>query len=169
MAEFVGFVSLEDTIEVCFLARSGDTPMNAASLPTYRIYGPQGLLATGSAAYKDSGTVTGATNANPIVITSVAHGLNTGTRVTVTGVLGNTAANTTAAITVITADTFSLNSTTGNGAYTSGGTWNVTGAYKVEVPALAASGYDSNQNYVVIVAGTVNSVAWGTMQGFGVV
>ncbi len=68
-------------------------------------------------------TITGATNAAPIVITtSAAHGFSTGDRVDVSGVLGNTAANGIWDITVMSATQFSLDNSTGNGAYTSGGT-----------------------------------------------
>ena len=58
-----------------------------------------------------------------IVITSANHGLISGEKVTISGVLGNTAANGTFTITKVDNDRFSLNSTTGNGAYTSGGAW----------------------------------------------
>lgn len=62
--------------------------------------------------------ITGASNASPIVITSTAHGLVSGTLVTVTGVAGNTAANVISTpITVTGVDTFSLGGTTGNGIY----------------------------------------------------
>jgi hypothetical protein len=68
-------------------------------------------------------TITGATNASPIVVTtSTNHGLATGTRVTISGVLGNTATNGSFTVTSTGATTFSLNSTAGNGSYTSGGT-----------------------------------------------
>jgi len=66
--------------------------------------------------------VTGATNASPIVITTAAHGLATGDVVTVASVGGNTAANGTFRVTVVSSTTFQLDGTTGNGAYTSGGT-----------------------------------------------
>lgn len=66
--------------------------------------------------------ITAATNASPIVVQSVAHGYTTGDIVTVVGVVGNTAANVTGnTVTVLTADTFELDGTTGNAAYTSGG------------------------------------------------
>lgn len=65
--------------------------------------------------------ITGATNASPIVITATAHGFTTGDRVAIGGVGGNTAANGNHTITVIDANTFSLDGSTGNGAYTSGG------------------------------------------------
>ena len=75
-------------------------------------------------------TVTGATNATPIVVTtSAAHGMIPGNRVEITGVGGNTAANGTFVVTAVgSTTTFSLGDTTdgtsvaGNGAYTSGGT-----------------------------------------------
>lgn len=66
--------------------------------------------------------ITDATNDDPIVVTIVAHGFETGDQAAVSGVLGNTAANGNWSITVLTADTFSLDGSTGNGAYTSGGT-----------------------------------------------
>ncbi len=70
-----------------------------------------------------SRTVTAATNASPIVITtSASHLFATGDTVYVSGVLGNTAANGSWVITKISATTFSLTGSTGSGAYTSGGT-----------------------------------------------
>lgn len=67
-------------------------------------------------------TVSGATNASPIVITtSAAHGYATGDRIIVSGVGGNTAADGSWLITNLTSTTFSLDGSTGNGAYTSGG------------------------------------------------
>ena len=70
-------------------------------------------------------TVTAATNASPIQITtSAANALTTGQTVTISGVTGNTAANGTWIITVINSTNFTLNSSTGNGAYISGGNVN---------------------------------------------
>ncbi len=60
-----------------------------------------------------SGTITGASNAGPIVVTSANHGLTTGQRVRISNVRGNTAANGVHKITVLTANTFSLDGTTG--------------------------------------------------------
>jgi len=72
-------------------------------------------------------TITDATNASPIVVTvDAAHDLTTGDTVTVRGVLGNPAANDTWVVTVTSSTTFSLQGSTGNGAYTSGGTANVS-------------------------------------------
>jgi len=77
-----------------------------------------------------SGTVTGATNATPIVITSVGHGLPIGPMVGVQiiNVTGNTAANGQFIAVASDADHFSLfdaadNPVAGNGAYAGGGTW----------------------------------------------
>jgi hypothetical protein len=66
--------------------------------------------------------VTGATNATPIVITTAAHGLATGDVVTIASVGGNTNANSTFKVTVLSTTTFSLDGSSGNAAYTSGGT-----------------------------------------------
>src|SRR4051812_34371748 len=118
---FAGFVELEDSLRLDFLSKnSSGVPTDADALPTYRVYGPDGLVPnqTGTAGYRDSGVVTGATNATPIVVTSAGHGLTTGTRVTVSSVGGNTAANGTFTITRVDADTFSLNSSVGNAGYT---------------------------------------------------
>jgi hypothetical protein len=66
--------------------------------------------------------VTGATNASPIVITTAsAHGLSSGAFVTISGVLGTTAANNTWVVTFVSGTQFSLNGSVGNAAYVSGG------------------------------------------------
>lgn len=68
-------------------------------------------------------TVTGATNATPIVITtSAAHGLFSGTLVAIAGVLTNTAANGEWRIFRTSATQFSLDRSVGNGVYGGGGT-----------------------------------------------
>jgi hypothetical protein len=66
--------------------------------------------------------VSAATNAGPIQITTGTHGLNTGDVVYIAGVTGNTAANGTWTITVLNGTQFTLNGSTGNGAYANGGT-----------------------------------------------
>lgn len=72
-------------------------------------------------------TISSATNATPIVITTTStNALVTGQQVVISGVGGNTAANGTFQITVVTNTTFQLNGTVGNGGYTGGGTVNTT-------------------------------------------
>jgi hypothetical protein len=67
-------------------------------------------------------TISAASNPGLIKITVANHGFNTGESVVIAGVGGNTAANGTWVITVVDANNFNLNGSTGNGAYTSGGT-----------------------------------------------
>lgn len=72
-------------------------------------------------------TITAATNATPIVVTATAHGYSTGDEVQIASVGGNTNANGLRTVTVIDANTFSLQdlfgtNIAGNAAYTSGGT-----------------------------------------------
>ncbi len=66
--------------------------------------------------------ITGATNATPIQITSAGHGYVAGDIVAIAGVTGNTAANGSWSIGTITANTFTLTGSAGNGAYVNGGT-----------------------------------------------
>jgi Bacterial Ig-like domain (group 3)/Putative Ig domain len=70
-----------------------------------------------------TGAITAASNSGPIVITSPNNGLVTGDSVTIGGVQGDTNANGTFTVTYINANQFSLDGTTGNGAYAGGGTW----------------------------------------------
>ena len=98
------------------LYQDNGATISAASPAASALYSPP--------ANNVNGNVTGATKASPIVITtSAAHGLATGAIATIAGVKGNTAANGTWAITVLSATTFSLNGSTGNANYTSNGTW----------------------------------------------
>lgn len=171
MDAFVGLVQLGDTIIASFITRNGsDVPTEASSLPTYRIYGESDdLITSGSAALKDSGSVTGATNASPIVITSASHGLTNGTRVTLSAVGGNTAANSTYLVANKTTNTFELEGSTGNGAYTSGGTWRVTGLYSVSIAATSGNGFESGKSYAVLVTYTVSATTYSQLMHFQVV
>jgi hypothetical protein len=72
---------------------------------------------------EEGAAITGASNVNPIVITSVGHGLVTNDTVTIEGVEGNTNANGFKTVTRINDDTFSI-VTAGNGTYTANtGVW----------------------------------------------
>jgi hypothetical protein len=169
---FQGFVEIEDSAfpVVDLVKNSSGVPINTDALPTYRVHGPDGLVTgqTGSASFRNSASLTNATNASPIVVTSNSHGLTTGTRVTITGVVGNTGANGTFVITVVNSDSFSLDSSAGGGAYVSGGVWNVTGLYKVSLDVLAANGYAQGEKYEVLVSGAISGAAYGSLHVFQV-
>lgn len=81
--------------------------------------GGSSFTAVRSTAYDN--TVNDATNTSPVKIASIEHDFITGDSVFISGVAGNTAANGKFKITVISADTFRLNGTTGNGNYSGGG------------------------------------------------
>lgn len=73
-------------------------------------------------------TVTGASNANPIVITTLEpHGLSNNQLVGVYGVQGNTAANGGWAVTVVNSTQFALNGAVGNAGYAGGGQVTIPG------------------------------------------
>ena len=68
-------------------------------------------------------TVVAASNATPVVITTGStSGVVTGDQVVIADVTGNTAANGTFFVTILTPTTFELDGSVGNGAYTTGGT-----------------------------------------------
>lgn len=97
--------------------------------------------------------VTGATNTSPIALTTAPpHGLQTGVQVTISGVLGNTAANGTFTITVNGPSSFTLDGSTGNGAYASGGT--------VSQPSLAFA-LNAGVNDMLAIAKALNAAAPG--------
>ena len=97
--------------------------------------------------------VTGASNASPIAITTAApHGLQTGDQVTISGVLGNTAANGTFTVTVTSATTFTLDGSTGTGAWAGGGI--------VSQPALAFA-LNASVNDVLAIASALGAIAPG--------
>ena len=90
--------------------------------------------------------VLAASNASPIAVTVTAHGYLTGDQVRIDLAAGNTAANGIWTITKIDANNFSLNGSTGNGAYTGSG-----------IAKRLSGGLTPSEevgNIVIIVAGT---------------
>ncbi len=170
---YLGFVALGSSIPGAQVTKNTSTgaPVNADAVPTYRVYGPSGLMTngTGSLAFKDTGSITGATNVSPISITATGSKLSTGTSVTITGVGGNTAANGTFVVTRVDDNTFTLNGSTGNGNYTTGGTWNVTGLYGFTFTPTTGNGFASGQTYTVLISWAISSVQQADMGTFTVV
>lgn len=168
---YVGFAPIGANFVFPVVIKDGDQVAGDPTVaPTFRTYSGSGLMSgsQGSAAKLNTGTITGATNASPIVITSVGHGLTTGTRVTITGVLGNTAANGTFTVTLINSSTFSLDGSTGNGTYSGSGAWHVTGVYSVTIPVTAGNGYVQGTTYSVLVTHSLSSVVYSNMYRFTV-
>lgn len=168
---FIGFAALDATLNACLLTDDADVPTDATGSPSYRVYGENGLMNNGSgtiSTFRDTGSITGATNASPIVITSNGHGLVTGQRVTISGVGGNTAANGTFVVTVLTSNTFSLDGSTGNGTYTSGGTWHQSGLYLWSFTPTSGNGFDHGVNYWVLFTFVVSGTTKSTLYTFGV-
>lgn len=152
MDQFLGFFELGTNLAAAIvIAPPTGVPVDPTVNPTYRIYDGDTLLpnGTGSLAKFDTGVITGATNVSPISVTSTAHGLQTGNVVKITGVLGNTAANSTFTVTRTGANTFTLDGSTGNGAYTSGGAWHVLGLYSLSLTLSSGAGYEAGGFYSV--------------------
>ena len=70
-----------------------------------------------------TGEVSNASNTEDITITSNDHGIANSQRITVSGVLGNLAANGSTTTQNVTTNTFELRNLDGNGEYGGGGTW----------------------------------------------
>lgn len=137
-------------------------------LPEYGALGIQagGTILAMRAATNTAGAITalsavnisGATNASPIVITTATpHAFATGYVVTIASVGGNTAANGTFVITVLSSTTLSLTGSTGNSAYTSGGTATFTGTVQsgsgTSVMTFTGTPYDDYFPLVTITTG----------------
>lgn len=127
----LGTISSNITLPVNSVTTADVTGAISITLPTTLVSGNENTVIFDFSATSTSLTInqtattkaiTAASNASPIQITAVGHGYNTGDKINISGVQGNTAANGTWIITRLTADTFTLNGSTGNGAYTSGGT-----------------------------------------------
>lgn len=129
------FVSATELMPIDLTVGMIQTWNSSNPIPVYplfpRVIGQLPIVKSGRANFGNytlttdnaSWTVTGATNASPIQITtSVAHSLATGQMVAIHSVGGNAAANGTFTVTVTGANTFTLDGSTGSGAYTSGGT-----------------------------------------------
>lgn len=157
---FAGYVQLEGTFYGTLLTTENGALTDADAFPTYRIYGPSGIVTggTGTMAYRQTGVISGIENTTPIRVNmGSAHGLQTGQRLSISGVSGAVAGTVNGQsfpITVVDADTFELQSTTAAGTGT-GGSWHLTGQYTMSHAILAANGYDVNETYTVIYAGEI--------------
>lgn len=93
--------------------------------------------------------VVGATNTSPIAVTtSSQHTLETGDKVYLSGVGGNTASNGYWTVTATGPQTFTLNGSAGNGAYTSGGSVAVV-VHDVNARLFAGSDQDSRTGNLI--------------------
>jgi hypothetical protein len=106
---------------------NGATAARTAPGDTIRIMGspaPTSLGQNGvwtSQVSQSNLVVAAATNTTPIAVTVNGHGCSTGDTVVLSGALGNTNANGTFEITVTSPNGFTLNGSSGNAAYISGG------------------------------------------------
>lgn len=150
---FKGFVRQGDpwSIPIALTNPSDGSVEAFDALPTARLYGQNGFVDNFTLVQLETGDVDDATNDAPIVITSPDHGLTTGQVVIVSGVGGNTAANGTFEIERQDADLFSLLGSTGNGAYTTGGSWLVPGLFSLELDEVNTADLTPGDTYTVVI------------------
>jgi hypothetical protein len=148
---------------------SGATAVRIVPGDTLRLMGspaPTSLGINGtwtSSAFQNGVGVSTVTNASPIVITTgTAHGLVTGDTVSLSGALGNTAANGMWEVTVTSTTQFSLDGSTGNGVYTSGASFRKRTNFKVQLASaltqtIASTGPRSAWTASTNVTATLNT------------
>lgn len=106
--------------------------------------------------------ITGATNATPIVITVAANsGLKTGDRVAIAGITGNTGANGIWTVEAVTATTFKLLGSVGNGTY--GGTPRCAQVFD-QTPTM--KGHSAVLQMAGNLVGTVTLTAYASLAEF---
>lgn len=168
---FIGFFELGSTYVAPLLVRdNGLSPIDADSAPVFRVYGPSGILAsvTGSCTLLDSGNLTSASNASPVVYTSTsAHNLTSGFVVTAAGVTNNSGANTNGVVTVTAPTTFTIAGSVGTGSGT-GGTWHMTGLYTYTFNVSSVNGFAAGTLYVVVIEGSAGGITFSYTQSFQV-
>ena len=176
MGEFLQWVELEDNfLGHIFVRNSTGEPRDADSNPTYRIYGPDGLMqgGTGTAStFLDTKSITSVTSGSgTTTITSANHGLNTGTVVRIVGVSGISGTiNDYFAVTVVNANTFTVGATTTGGTVAQGSaSWHVAGLYTFTHPITGANGYERGQKYQVLGSVIVSAINVTGEDGFIVV
>ena len=109
-------------------------------------------------------TITGSTNATPIVVTATGHGLVTGDNVRISGITGNTNANGYFKITRLTADTFSLQNWSTGADIAGNGTH---GGTPVATAGVVQANLLWTPSYNVSPAGTTKNVLIGGAAGAG--
>jgi hypothetical protein len=152
---FLGFIDEATPATLYFdTADLTGLPLGADAPPTFRTFGQSGPIAAavGAATAAQAGAVTNATNATPVVVTAAAHGLATGSVVLLTGVGGNGGANGSFTVTVVDANTFSLNGSAGAGAYTAGGSWTLVGLWKLLLAGSAIAALEAGKTYTLVVS-----------------
>lgn len=166
---FLGYMTEGEDATFPFPLSVAGVPSVPDSTPTFRVLGADGVVTsgTGNLSLMESGTITAASNATPIVVTSAGHQVSTGQLVYISGVGGNTAANGTAVATFVDANRFSVPQA-GNGAYTSGGSWSTKGLYKVVLTGAVLNSLEAGKTYTIIVTFTVSSVTYTMMATFTV-
>jgi hypothetical protein len=154
VAVFQGFVSLNEQFSGIFISRSTSrSPVDADSNPRYRVYSPSGILiANGSCTpITKVGVVSASQNTPIVIVTDAPHNIYTGDRVSVSGVVGNTAANGHFNATRIDEISFSLDNSAGVASYVSGGTVKQAGVYGLQLMVEASSGFEAGKTYVAVI------------------
>lgn len=125
-ADNIAFGNLESGQTVSQVIFYEELTDDSDNVPLIHIDGKIDITAAAPVVVAPTGSITNATQTNPVTITSSGHGLANGDKVYISGVGGMTELNDRVfTITNTTSNTFDLQGEDGTGhtAYTSGGTW----------------------------------------------
>lgn len=158
--EIEGFVTNADPVEQAkaFARRFRGFRNTRPGIIAERDFGTQHRFPTYPVT--DPRSISNATNASPIVVTVTAHGYSNGNTVYISGVGGNTAANEQWVIANVTANTFELSGSTGNGAYTSGGVVGKVKATMVDGFTLFDPNTGKQHEVIIGLDGSNNTRVW---------
>ncbi len=147
---FLGF--FDEMAAASFVAplTDGDHgPISPDAAPVLVLYGADGPLAgTSEGEPAQEGAVTAISTAAPAVVTSAAHGLQTGQAVEL---VGTTARDGFYLATVLSADTFSLDGTTAGSAQAAVGSWRSAGVWRFDLPTAALPSLAAGSTYTAAV------------------
>tara|TARA_R110002020_G_scaffold111625_5_gene257443 strand:- start:155 stop:1741 length:1587 start_codon:yes stop_codon:yes gene_type:complete len=158
--------TLTSADEVAHDALPADITDSDTTIGTDAVYAPNDQFLINREIIKvtavDEKNITGATTAEPIVITATAHGFENGDRVDVDGVGGLIGADGYFVVAGKTADTFKLQDSDGTGTYTSGGTVTRITVARGQLGTTATSHVDTSSLYkqgtgkrVLVTGGTL--------------
>ncbi len=172
---YYGDVQLSETLYAFFqVVDANGTPIDADATPSVKVYDGNGLVQGPlTPTFAESVAITSVSNPNGTncVVTSTAHGLQAGQRVTITGVVGhalsvNSSFN---VVSVVNGNSFTINLTGNNGAAGTGGSWHTSGFYKVQIDATTGNGYEAGIVYTAYASYLVSAAAKARIDTFNVV
>lgn len=139
--------------------------------PIFRVFGADGSVTNGngSGAPLETKTISAISTGPTTTVTSTAHGLATGSVVTIAGAAGTTGVNGTHPVTVSDANTFTFDDVSTSGTYTSGASWKTTGLFGFTLNSTIRAALQVGRSYLLVAYGVFSGTRRAIQQTFTVV